>query len=309
MSSRFYYDNITLDRAHHLRMDDNWLSSSLGGDAIRIIPVWRNQSLIITNGNANSRPDAAILSGNAADIVRRNTRTLVFLGIKDDIIYCAADLSHVEDPHSTILPKETSFEDLRRLATTLNPIKAGYLAYARALIYWHQGHQFCGTCGHPTKSSRAGHERACLNSECGKSHFPRTDPAVIMLVTHPTEDKCLLGHNKKFQGLRFSTIAGFVEPGEMLEQAVVREVFEETNIQVVDVVYKASQPWPFPASIMLGFRAQAVTTKIICRDEELAEARWFSRAEVLEMATNREILPPTNLSISRWLIDCWVSEN
>ena len=94
---------------------------------------------------------------------------------------------------------ETSFEDLRQIATALDPIKAGYLAYARALVHWHQEHEFCGVCGKATKSGRAGHQRTCLNPECNKSHFPRTDPAVIMLVTHPTEDKCLLGHNKKFQ--------------------------------------------------------------------------------------------------------------
>ncbi|MBT4938534.1 MAG: NAD(+) diphosphatase, partial [Rhodospirillaceae bacterium] len=177
-----------------------------------------------------------------------------------------------------------------------------------ALVHWHRGHQFCGVCGSETQAGRGGHDRACLNSDCGKVHFPRTDPAVIMLVTHPNEDSCLLGHNKKFQGLRYSTIAGFVEPGEMLEQAVAREVYEETNIQVVDVEYKASQPWPFPASIMLGFRARAISTEIICHDQELVEAKWFSREEVLEMADGHETLPPTNLSISRWLIDGWLYE-
>ena len=308
MSKQFYYDNITLDRAHHLRTDERWLSSSLNGNEVQIIPVWRNKSLITTRNITSSYPDAAILNGNAANNVRKNSETLVFLGIKDNLIYCAVDLSHIEDPHSTLIPKETSFEDLRQVATTLDPIKAGYLAYARALIHWHQGHKFCGVCGELTKSSRGGHQRTCLNSECNKSHFPRTDPAVIMLVTHPTEDKCLLGHNKKFKGLLFSTIAGFVEPGETLEQAVAREVFEETNIEIINVKYKASQPWPFPASIMLGFRAQATTTEIICHDEELTEARWFSRAEVREMSTRREILPPAQLSISRWLIDCWLSD-
>ena len=308
MNSKFYYDDITLDRAHHLRKDDRWLSSDLKHASVQIIPVWQNQSLIYSKDVANKQPRAAILSGDAATIVRKNTKTIVFLGIVNDAIFCAADLSHIKDPYTTIIPKGAVFEDLRRLATTLNPIEAGYLAYARALIYWHQGNKFCGTCGYQTQSNRGGHERVCLNPECGKSHFPRTDPAVIMLVTHPTEDKCLLGHNKKFHGLRFSTIAGFVEPGEMLEQAVAREVFEETNIRVKDVIYKASQPWPFPASIMLGFRAQAITTEIICHDEELAEAKWFSRSEVLKMSLENEMLPPTSLSISRWLIDCWLSE-
>jgi NAD+ diphosphatase len=309
MSSRFYYDDITLDRAHHFRMDDEWLTANLEGASTQIVPVWRNQSLIFNHEDARRTPKAAILTGEAADIIRQSAETLIFLGIEGKVIYCAADLSHLEDPHSIALPVGASFEDLRRLATALDPIDAGYLAYARALVHWHQGHQFCGVCGSNTKAGRGGHERACLNSDCGRVHFPRTDPAVIMLVTHPTEEKCLLGHNKKFQGLRFSTVAGFVEPGEMLEQAVAREVYEETNIQVVDVEYKASQPWPFPASIMLGFRARAINTDIICHDEELSEARWFSRQEVLDMAGAKEMLPPTNLSISRWLIDGWLNEN
>ena len=174
--------------------------------------------------------------------------------------------------------------------------------------YWGQNNQFCGQCGSKTKSINGGHERKCISETCSKSIFPRTDPAVIMLVTHPTDDKCLLGHNKKFQGLRFSTIAGFVEPGEMLEQAVSREVFEETNIRVENVKYQASQPWPFPASIMLGFTAQATSTEIICHDGELEEARWFSRQEVLEMSNSDNMLPPPKLSISRWLIDTWLEK-
>jgi NAD+ diphosphatase len=308
MSSKFFYDDIALDRAHQLRKDEKWLSSNLEKASVQIIPVWQNQSLIFSQNNPKSQPKAAILSGNAAAMVRKKSKTIVFLGVEKGLIYCAADLSHIKDPYTTINLEGIIFDDLRRVATTLDPVEAGYLAYARALIYWHQCQKFCGTCGNKTKLRRGGHERVCLNSKCGKSHFPRTDPAVIMLVTHPTEDKCLLGHNKKFQGLRFSTIAGFVEPGEMLEQAVAREVYEETNIQVNEVIYKASQPWPFPASIMLGFRARAVTTEIICHDQELTEARWFSREEVIKMSLDHEMLPPAKLSISRWLIDCWLSE-
>ncbi len=314
MKSKFYYQDITLDRAHTLRTDEAWLVENLTGDLAgniagtntHIIPVWRDKNLIFANEVAATPPRAAILTGETAEIVRQNAATLIFLGFEGDTIYCAADLSHLEDPHSVALPDGTLFEDLRRLATSIDRIEAGYLAYARALVHWHRGHQYCGVCGSETIAGRGGHERACLNIDCGKVHFPRTDPAVIMLVTHPTEDKCLLGHNKKFQGLRFSTIAGFVEPGEMLEQAVAREVYEETNIEVVDVTYKASQPWPFPASIMLGFHARAVTTEIICHDQELTEARWFSRQEVMKMSESHEMLPPTNLSISRWLIDSWL---
>jgi len=308
MKSRFYYEDIALDRAHHLRIDDQWLTTKLRDETTHIIPVWQNKNLFLANRQSDYKPKAAILNGHEADIVFNNTNTLVFLGRKNNTIFCAADLNHLIDPHSIHLPKGSSFEDLRHLATSIDPIEAGYLAYARAIIHWHQAHQYCGACGTATKSSRGGHERVCLNIQCGKSHFPRTDPAVIMLVTHPTDEKCLLGHNKKFRGLLYSTIAGFVEPGEMLEQAVAREVFEETNINVVDVTYKASQPWPFPASIMVGFRARAITTKIVCYDKELTDAKWFSRPQVLEMAKSPEMLPPAHLSISRWLIDSWLSE-
>ena len=312
MTSKFYYDGITLDRAHHLRLDKKWLSENLSsdpsgsqiGENLRIIPVWRSKSLIFTEGQMQ----AAILTGHTAEEVRQNAATLVFLGLEGDTIYCAADLSYADDPHSLGLPADTAFEDLRGLATSLDPIDAGYLAYARAIIHWHIGHKYCGICGSETAVGRGGHERTCTNPDCARIHFPRTDPAVIMLVTHPSEEKCLLGHNKRFRGLTYSTIAGFVEPGEMLEQAVAREVLEETNIEVVDVTYQASQPWPFPASIMLGFRARAVTTEIVCHDQELIEARWFSRDEVHKMAKGRESLPPSNLSISRWLIDSWLFE-
>ena len=312
MSSKFYYDGITLDRAHHLRTDEKWLAENLSADPsgdlegknLRIIPVWRSKSLISTSGQVK----AAILSGQAAEQVRQNAATLVFLGLEGETIYCAADLSHADEPHSLGLPADTAFEDLRGLATSLDPIDAGYLAYARAIIHWHLGHKYCGICGSETFAGRGGHERRCANPDCARIHFPRTDPAVIMLVTHPTEEKCLLGHNSRFRGLTYSTIAGFVEPGEMLEQAVAREVFEETNIEVVDVTYQASQPWPFPASIMLGFRARAVTTEIICHDQELLDARWFSRDDVHEMDKSGDSLPPSNLSISRWLIDNWLFE-
>ena len=304
MVNRFYYDAISLDRAPHLRHHPEWsVGAPQSGDA-RVLPIWRDQNMVL----AGEPPSAVFLKGSDADAVIEAASTVIFLGLEDGVSYYAADLSKHDDTSKLPLPDGAKFEDLRRLATNIDAAEAGYLAYARALGHWHRNHEFCGVCGAVTRSSKGGHERTCTNEACGRSHFPRTDPAVIMLVTHPTEDKCLMGHNKRFKGLRFSTLAGFVEPGETLEQAVAREVKEETGVHVVDVQYMASQPWPFPASIMLGFRACATTTEINCEDDELVEARWFTRAEVREMGETGMVLPPSQFSISRWLIDTWLDE-
>ena len=304
MSFRFYFDGIEIDRAPHLRRDPGWTGGTpIDGDA-RVLAVWRDRSLVLPG----EPPRAVILKRDHAQAICAIGSCVVFLGLDNGSAYYAVDLSEHEDPTRLPLPQGAVFEDLRRLATQIDPVEAGLLAYARALGHWHRNHRFCGACGAATQAQKGGHERVCSNESCQRSHFPRTDPAVIMLVTHPDGVHCLLGRNKRFRGLRFSTIAGFVEPGETLEQAVSREVKEETGIRTKDVTYQASQPWPFPASIMLGFRAAAVNTDINCEDEELVEAKWFTRDEVRAMADSQEVLPPSRYSISRWLIDTWLEE-
>src|SRR5262249_49094954 len=153
------------------------------------------------------------------------------------------------------LADEVEFTDLRRVGPLLERFEGSLLAYARGITYWHQRHRFCGVCGAPTRSRDAGHVRVCLNETCKTQHFPRTDPAVIMLVHDG--DRCLLGRQSVWPTGMHSTLAGFVEPGESLEEAVAREVREETAIEVTDVAYHSSQPWPFPSSVMLGFHARA----------------------------------------------------
>jgi NAD+ diphosphatase len=178
------------------------------------------------------------------------------------------------------------------------------LAYARALALWKARHRFCGACGAPNLPARAGHVMRCSREGCGAETFPRLDPAIIVLVTDPSGERALLGRQASWPPGRYSTIAGFVEPGESLEDAVIREVAEETGVLVDDVVYESSQPWPFPSSLMLGFRAVARSDAITLRDGELEDARWFTRADI---AAGHPALPPAG-AISARLIDGWYSQ-
>jgi NAD+ diphosphatase len=177
--------------------------------------------------------------------------------------------------------------------------EAGVLAYACALITWRNRHRYCGRCGSPTELASAGHVVTCTNAECGNEQFPRIDPAIIVLVTDG--ERALFGRQAAWPPGRYSTIAGFVEAGESLEDAVAREVFEETGVEVSQVDYHSSQPWPFPQSLMVGFIAQARTTAIRTNDNELEDARWFSRAEI---ASGTPMLPPP-ISISGCLVEAW----
>jgi NAD+ diphosphatase len=179
------------------------------------------------------------------------------------------------------------------------------LALARAIMFWHARHRYCGLCGSPTRSEEAGHMRRCTNPACNTMHFPRTDPAVIMLVTDG--HRALLGRNKNFPlpGM-YSTLAGFVEPGESLEDAVAREVREESGIEVAAVHYHSSQPWPFPANIMLGFHAEARTTEITIDYGELEDARWFTRDWLTSHTDDDSFRLPRLDSIARRLIEDWL---
>jgi NAD+ diphosphatase len=199
------------------------------------------------------------------------------------------------------LPPGAELRELRPLAPLLGGDAAALLAYARALVLWRSRHRFCGVCGAENLRARAGHVMRCSREGCGTESFPRLDPAIIVLVSDRSGERALLGRQAAWPAGRYSTIAGFVEPGESLEDAVIREVAEETGVEVGDVEYVASQPWPFPSSLMLGFRALARSHEILLRDGELEDARWFTRADI---AAGRPALPPPG-SISARLIDGW----
>jgi NAD+ diphosphatase len=299
MALDLWYTGSPLDRASHLREDETWIYAHLKNPESRVVPVWRNRNLVSAEAPVGFFPTVA----EAGDLLDQG-QYLAMLGIYDDVAHFAVDLSAQEDPYvHPVIEAKGVFEDLRKMGPVVDRDEAAIMAYARGLMTWHSRHLFCGVCGSPTDIVQAGHERNCINPECEAKHFPRTDPAVIMLVTR--EDMCLLGRSYRFQGQMYSTLAGFVEPGESLEEAVAREVFEEVGVRVGECRYLGSQPWPFPASIMLGFHATAETTEITVNTDELQDARWLSRAE-MEDPESVGISLPRRDSIAYRLIQTWL---
>jgi NAD+ diphosphatase len=190
---------------------------------------------------------------------------------------------------------------LRDLAPMLSQAEGGMVAHAVGLLNWHRRHRFCANCGAPSEAREAGHVREC--PACGTQHHPRTDPVVIMLVTDG--DRALLGRQAQWPAGRYSALAGFVEPGESLEEAVAREVREEAGVRVDDVRYRSSQPWPFPTSLMLGFSARWAGGEPAVRDAELEDVGWFTREAIVD----GDVLLPPPTAIARRLIDEWLGDD
>jgi NAD+ diphosphatase len=297
MSESNFYVISALDRASAHRRDAGWLARQLADPKSRLLPVWRGQNLL----RDEETPTAALLARGEAESLLTDARDVALLGLMGDVAHFALDLSDREEPPP--LPG-TRFADLRSVGPIIERSQGGLLAYARGLIYWHQRHRFCGVCGSPTESREAGHLRRCTNAACGAEHHPRTDPAVIMRIEH--EGRILLGRQKQWPPGMHSVLAGFVEPGESLEDAVRREVGEEAGIAITDISYHSSQPWPFPASIMLGFSARALDDRLTIDGEELETARWFTRAELLASPENEIFRLPRRDSIARRLVEDWL---
>jgi NAD+ diphosphatase len=280
-----------LDRAAHLRQDSAWLAGAIADERSCVVPIWNSRSLI-----AVSEPRAAFLQIGEIPPEQRSLGDLILLGRIQETSYFAHEIESVDTPQLSTCAR---FEDLRLVASLLPPAEAGLLGYARAMISWRRRHRFCGSCGAVTLATKGGHVLVCTNPACRHEQFPRLDPAIIVLISDG--ERALLGRQASWPVGRYSTIAGFVEPGESLEDAVAREVLEETGVVVDAIDYHSSQPWPFPASLMLGFTAHAVTHQVHLRDQELEDARWFTRDEV---AAGQPLLPP-NQSISFSLIEHW----
>jgi len=299
------YSASPLDRIATRREDHDWIAQQLSDPNSLFVPVWRNRNLV--RGLDDGAPEAVYIAGAIASSLRMlgagASAPWAFLGTLDEVAVFALDISAAEDPVPLLPESLGKFVDLRSVGWGVPRPEASVLAHARGLMHWRARHRFCGVCGGVCDVKSSGHVMQC--TACEAQHFPRTDPAVIMLVHRG--DRALLGHSTRFpRATMYSTLAGFVEPGETLEEAVRREVFEESGIKVGDVHYHSSQPWPFPGNIMLGFYAEGLTEDITIDPEELKDARWFSRDEMRNCEQHGFALPRVD-SIARRLIEDWLA--
>ena len=282
-----------LQRAGHWRKDEERLRAALADPATLFVPVWQARNAIATL--SDGRVTAYFATGTES-LAGLDASGFVLLGeLRGHAVFAVALAGEAPPP----LASGAELHDLRLIAGELPVEEAGLLAYARAMVHWRENHRYCGRCGSPTIALQGGHVMQCSDPTCARQQFPRLDPAVIVLVSDG--ERALLGRQPAWPPGRYSTVAGFVEPGESLEDAVAREVREETGISVDEVTYHSSQPWPFPSSLMLGFTAHASSTDIDLADQELEDARWFTRAQLAA----GEIALPTTHSISFRLIEDW----
>jgi len=285
-----------LDRRAELREAADWLASARE-DSSTLYMVSRGTTQLLL---AQPEPRIAFVPADHPLIRAADESQLVLMGWFRGQRTVLLDLGPIntQDTEEELLPG-ARFEELRPLANTLPAEEGGLVAYARAMAIWRARHRYCGICASSLVPERAGHVMRCL--KCGHLSFPRIDPAIIVLVAD--SDRCLLGRQASWPPGRYSTIAGFVEPGESLEDAVAREVLEETAVHVRSVNYHSSQPWPFPSSLMVGFHATADTSQPVQVTNELEHARWFTREELTEGGS---VLLPPSQSISYRLITTWL---
>jgi NAD+ diphosphatase len=292
-----------LDRASDRRSDPDWLRTIRADTRVRVLPLWKLQPLMLGPETARETTTLGFIDGTLASGLGAHDAVEVFLGLDGEIGYFARDISALANPLAAALASLGHFRDARAAASLLPAPEVAIMGQAKAMIDWHDRHGHCARCGAATEMADGGHRRACPN--CKAEHFPRTDPVVIMLVA--TGDHCLLARNKRFLSGHYSTLAGFVEPGETLEEAVRREVFEEVRIPVGTVRYFGCQPWPFPSNLMLGCFAEAAQRDIAVDGNEILAARWFDRETVQRLVAGKshEVGLPRREAIAFHLIETW----
>ncbi|MBV8798653.1 MAG: NAD(+) diphosphatase [Alphaproteobacteria bacterium] len=285
-----------LNRASERRTDQEWIGAKQHEPTTRIWPLWRLKPFLLGGEDREAASvEAGYLQTPLACDLAPVTALSIFLGLDEDgAALFALDVASDVDPSAEgPLAGLGHFRDARTAAQLLPLEDAAILGQAKALIDWHQRHGFCPNCGARTALADAGYRRHC--ESCGADHFPRTDPVVIMLAIH--EDACLVGRAPRFPKGMFSALAGFIEPGETIEEAVARELYEEAGVRVRDVSYFATQPWPFPSSLMIGCFARAESREISLNDHELAEAFWLEKAKVRALLAGEKVdglwVPPS----------------
>jgi len=301
-SRRNQFTAVRLNREVEFRDDAQWVAKTLTDPNTRLVPLWRSRSLLERKTGGTIAVYLSPMELTEPDRIQPPT----LLGNDGKHQYFAASVTDMQKDAILAKLPDARFADLRRASIDMAAKHAGILAYAKALHYWQYRHAFCGICGSPNLLRSAGHRMVCSNEECARESFPRIDPAIIVLVTHG--DSCLLGRNARWRPKHFSTLAGFVEPGESLEDAVVREVYEEVQVNLKDIRYVSSQPWPFPASAMCGFYAEAVDRNS-GSSEEVDEARWFTVKSLTEAVIADEIRLSPPVSIAFRLLADWFRNN
>ncbi len=298
-----------LNRASEKRPDTQWVTAKLHDPSSLILPMWRLMPFLLGPEKAKGPLEAGFLKPGLAEKIAGPDAPCVLLGLEGERALFALGISVARDPaNEGPLAGLGHFRDMRAAAMSggLPERDIAILGQAKAMIDWHQRHGFCPKCGQPTQIADAGYKRTCPN--CNAEHFPRTDPVVIMLATHG--DSCLVGRGKQFPPGFFSALAGFVEPGETIEEAVAREIFEEAGVRVNNVTYFTTQPWPFPSSLMIGCYAQALGRDITIDHNELADAFWLEKAKARALLAGEAIdglrVPPP-IAIAHHLILNWAT--
>ncbi|MFP4004239.1 MAG: NAD(+) diphosphatase [Alphaproteobacteria bacterium] len=302
-----YLTRNPLDRASERRSDSEWLRARLEDPGTLIIPLWRLMPFVIETRGGEALEPGWLRPGLLEGLSGPEAAT-VFLGMEGETAHFAADISSMPDPENEGPLKGLGrFEDLRGIALRLNATDAAILAQAKSMIDWHARHRFCAACGAESELVEAGYKRLC--PACNSEHFPRVDPVAIVLAVR--DGTCLLGRGPKWPEGFFSALAGFVEPGETIEQSARREVFEETGIRIRNVRFHSSQPWPYASSLMIGCLADAENEDIRVDEIEIAEARWFPREDVKAMLKGETVngyrCPPA-MAIAHQLLRHWVYE-
>jgi len=298
-----------VNRMGNERRNKDWLRQKMDDPNTGFLPLWQLRALmmpgeILRISWCQKQEVMPFITAGA---------TVVFLGQINGIPHFTVDVSASSDQKANApLQDYGKWIDIRSAAASCSGPDAAILAQSRSMLDWHARHGFCSVCGQPSRLGEGGYNRKCTDDDCAAMHFPRTDPVSIMLVLDD-EDNCLLGRQKFFAPNSYSALAGFMEPGETVEETVRREVFEEVGIRVGGVRYIFSQPWPFPSSLMMGCFAQAETSEIDLDPDELEEARWFTRPQIREMVGNWEdqskLRMPAPLAIAHQLAAAWLRGN